>query len=650
MIDFANVSLQFGGKYLFKDVNFKINGGDRIALVGANGTGKSSLLKMISGGLQPESGLLNKQKRISIGYLPQENIVHKGKSIFKEAESALAGIVHLKEKEKEITFQLSLPNLTDEERDDLINQLGEVNHKLEDLDSFTATSKIEKILSGLGFNENDFDRPTEELSGGWQMRIALAKILISQNDVLLLDEPTNHLDLDSLQWLIDYLKAYKGAMVIVSHDKHFVSSLTDRTLEIFNRKCSFYKGNYNNYLAYKEERDILLVHQYQLQQDKIKETERFIERFRFKATKARQVQSRIKQLEKIDLVELPDSQLEINIKFPEVPQSGRIAINLKGIDKSYGSNEIFNKLNFTIERGEKIAFVGPNGAGKTTLAKIIAGETGIDSGERNIGYNSFIAYYAQDVADALNPELDIIETVMQATEEKTIGQLRSLLGNFLFTGDDVFKKVGILSGGEKSRVALAKILLTKANLVILDEPTNHLDHSSKLILQKALIDFKGSLVIVSHDVDFLRPVVGKVIEIKKGSFRCFSGAIDYYLQKKSEEVTEEAYDAKSSKNDLSVYSKKEQKRIEAELRQKRYQSTKDLKKEIGIIENRIAALEERQKTLEDELADVTIYSNSSLIKSKNADYNSVKEELKKLVDDWTSLNEKLEDIEGQFQF
>jgi ATP-binding cassette subfamily F protein 3 len=649
MIDFIDVSLQFGGKYLFKDVNFKINGGDRIALVGANGTGKSSLLKMISGTLPPESGLLNKQKRISIGYLPQENIVHKGKTVFKEAESSLTGIVILKEKENEITHQLSAEGISEEERNDLINQLGEVHHKLEDLDSFTASSKIEKILTGLGFYENDFNRLTDELSGGWQMRIALAKILISQNDVLLLDEPTNHLDLDSLQWLIDFLKAYKGSLIIVSHDKHFVSSLTDRTLEIFNRKCSFYKGNYNDYLSFKEERDKLLVHQYQLQQDKIKETERFIERFRYKATKARQVQSRIKQLEKIEHVELPDSQQAINIKFPEVPQSGRIAIELKNISKSYGENEVFNQLDFTIERGEKIAFVGPNGAGKTTLAKIIAGLTSINSGERIIGYNTFIAYYAQDVADALDGELDIIETLMQETEEKTIGQLRSLLGNFLFTGDDVFKKVGILSGGEKSRVALAKILLTKANLVILDEPTNHLDYSSKLILQKALIDFKGSLVIVSHDVDFLRPIVSKVVEIKKGSTKYYSGGIDYYLDKKAEESDNLFNTEECIKTESSGLTKKEQKRIEAELRQKRYKSTKDIKREIELIETKIAKLEERLKILEEELADVKIYSNPSLVKLRHIEYSNVKDELKISVEKWTGLSEKLDEIERQFK-
>lgn len=649
MIDFIDVSLQFGGKYLFRDVNFKINGGDRIALVGANGTGKSSLLKMISGTLPPENGFINKQKRISIGYLPQENILHKGKTVFKEAESALTGIVLLKEKENEITQQLSNESLSEEERSDLINQLGEVHHKLEDLDSFTVSSKIEKILAGLGFTENDFNRLTDELSGGWQMRIALAKILISQNDILLLDEPTNHLDLDSLQWLIDFLKAYKGALIIVSHDKHFVSSLTDRTLEVFNRKCSFYKGNYNDYLSFKEERDKLLLHQYQLQQDKIKETERFIERFRYKATKARQVQSRIKQLEKIELVELPDSQQSINIKFPEVPQSGRIVIELKKISKAYGDNEVFNEFDFIIERGEKIAFVGPNGAGKTTLSKIIAGLTTVNSGDRIIGYNSFIAYYAQDVADALDGGLDIIETVMEETEEKTIGQLRSLLGNFLFTGDDVFKKVGILSGGEKSRVALAKILLTKANLVILDEPTNHLDYSSKLILQKALIDFKGSLVIVSHDVDFLRPIITKVVEIKKGDTKFYSGGIDYYLGKKVEESAKPYDTEESLKPDSSGLTKKEQKRIEAELRQKRYQSTKDLKKEIELIEAKISELEARQRKLEDELADVKIYGNPSLVKSKNAEYSNVKKELKTHVEKWTGLSEKLDEIEKQFK-
>ncbi|MDY0082984.1 MAG: ABC-F family ATP-binding cassette domain-containing protein [Ignavibacteriaceae bacterium] len=599
MIDLVNISLQFNGKYLFKDVNYKIASGDKISLVGANGTGKSSLLKIINGYLQPESGEILKQKRISIGYLPQEHITHSGNTLLEEASSALSDIIELQNKEKEITNALKAQNLSDEEKMDLAQQLGEVHHTLEDMDSYSAQSKVEKILSGLGFEESDFSRSTDEFSGGWQMRIALAKILISQNDILLLDEPTNHLDIDSLEWLIDFLKAFKGALLIVSHDKNFVNKVTNKTLEIFLGRFFTFKGDYDAYLRYKAERDELAIHQFEQQQKKIKETEKFIERFRYKATKARQVQSRIKQLEKIELVELPDSGSEVNIRFPEPPQSGRTPMKLNNIYKSYGVKKVFEGIDFEIERSEKIAFVGPNGAGKSTLAKIIAGIIDFNSGERIPGHNTIISYYAQDVADNLESDLEIIETVDGIAEDKTIGQLRSLLGSFLFSNDDVFKKVGILSGGEKSRVALCKILLTKANFIILDEPTNHLDYNSKLILQKALIDFKGTLILVSHDIDFLRPIVTKVIDIRKGNLKTYYDGIDYFLEKREFSTLERDDINKTikDKNELPVTNRKEQKRLEAELRQQKHKATKDIVKEISKLEDLINTYETEIKEL-----------------------------------------------------
>jgi len=536
MFDVTDISLQFGGKYLFKNVSFRINSGDKAALVGMNGSGKSSLLNIIYGKLQPEKGSVRKQKRISIGYLPQENVILAGKSLIDEASSALSDITELRVKEKELIDELSNPDLLSETQKDLVNNLGEVHLRLEELDSYSANSKVEKILVGLGFEEKDFNRLTEEFSGGWQMRIALAKILISQNDLLLLDEPSNHLDLDSLEWLIGFLNVYNCALIIVSHDIHFIMETTSKTYELFNNKFSIFSGNYNSYLQYKEERDQQLIHRYELQQKKIKETKKFIERFRYKNTKARQVQSRIKHLEKLESIELPANEGKINIKFPDPPKSGKMNIELISIKKSYGSKTIFDGLDLQVNRGEKIAFVGPNGAGKSTLANILAGKLDYESGERNLGHNSLISNYTQDVADNLQPDINIIETVDEIAENKSISELRSILGAFLFYGDDVFKKVGVLSGGEKSRVALSKILLTKSNFIILDEPTNHLDISSKKVLQQALIKFSGSLILVSHDVDFLRPIVNKVIEIRKGEIKIFSGGIDYYLIKREESL------------------------------------------------------------------------------------------------------------------
>jgi ATP-binding cassette subfamily F protein 3 len=656
MIDLINVSLQFNGKYLFKDVNYRISSGDKVSLVGANGTGKSSLLKIIAGELEPESGKVQRQKNISIGYLPQENVTHSNKTLLEEAASALSDIIQLQEKEKELQSELSKENLSEQERDDLIHQLGEVHTRLMELDSYSATAKVEKILIGLGFEEEDFNRFTETFSGGWQMRIALAKILISQNDILLLDEPTNHLDIDSLNWLISFLKSYRGALIVVSHDKNFVNQVTDKTLEIYLGKFYTFKGDYDSYLRYKEERDAQTIHQYELQQKKIKETEKFIERFRYKATKARQVQSRIKQLEKLELVELPESKNEIDIRFPTPPQSGRIPIQLNNISKSYGEKSVLKNIDLTIERGDKIAFVGPNGAGKTTLAKIIAGVLQQDAGERIIGPNTFISYYAQDVADNLNPDIDVLDSVYGINEEKTVGELRSLLGLFLFTGDDVFKKVGVLSGGEKSRVALCKILLTKANLIILDEPTNHLDIDSKKILQKALVDFNGSLVIVSHDVDFLRPVVNKVLDIRKSGLKIYHGDIDYYLYKRKELISEsdfnsEKSEAASQKNFINDnLSRKEQKRLEAELRQKKYHATKDLTKEIEKLEKQISLLEDEQKLIQAKLADPEFYSNTEEVKITNKRFKEVEKELEDLFLQWETKTEELNSILNQFNY
>ena len=647
MIDLINISVQFGGKYLFKDFSYKIHSNDRICLVGANESGKSTLLKIISGEILPESGEIHKQKRVSIGYLPQDNVIHKGKTLIEEANSALTDITLMKEKEASILAQMNSHDLDDEDREELVYQLGDVHNRLEDLDYYSASSRVEKILIGLGFLEEDFEKMTDTFSLGWQMRIALSKILISQNDILLMDEPTNHLDLDSLQWLIIFLNSTKCALMIVSHDKYFVNSVTNRTLEIFLNKITNFKGNYDAYLSFKGERNELLESQYELQQKKIKETEKFIERFRYKATKAKQVQSRIKQLEKIELLELPSAKKEIRIRFPEAPGSGKVNIELKGISKSFDEKIVFENIDFTINRKDKIAFVGPNGAGKTTLSKIIAGLLLPDSGNRIIGHNTMIAHYAQDIADQLNPDLDILETLMGISDQMLLGGLRNLLGSFLFTGDDVFKKVGVLSGGEKSRVALAKILLTRSNLIILDEPTNHLDITSKEILQKALIDFSGSIVLISHDIDFLKPIVNKTVEIKNRKVTLFEGGIEYFLYKKS--LNENVANENDNQPDKTSFeNKKLQKKQEADLRQKIYSSTKELKEKIKGIEKRIEGLEKCQKELEEILFSPDTYKDINFANEKTLELNKNKIELEKCLMEWEKLSGEIQKIEKKF--
>ncbi len=645
MIDIKNLSIQFTGENLFENVNLKISKHDKIALVGSNGKGKSTFLKLIYGIEKPETGEINKQRGIRIGYLPQDLISFRDKTLFEEVKSSMIELDTIIKKEKEILNSLNNDNLSESDKHELIESLGELHNQKDNINFYRAESKIKKVLTGLGFQEKDFSRLTQEFSGGWQMRIQLAKILLGENDLILLDEPTNHLDIDALTWLEDFLCEYKGALIIVSHDKHFINKVTNKTLEIFNKQINFFPGTYDQYLNFKKEREAQLKAFEKNREKKIKEIERFIERFRYKATKARQVQSRIKMLDKIESIELIQEEKKIDLKFPEPPKSGVIPVELKNVYKFYEDLEVLSDINIKIERGEKIAVVGPNGAGKTTLAKIIGNKINVSKGEVIYGYNTIISYYEQEVADSLNLEFDLIDTLEEVNDELTPGQIRKLLGSFLFSGDDVFKKVKVLSGGEKSRLALARLLLTKSNLIILDEPTNHLDLSSKEILQKALIDFSGTLIIVSHDIDFLKPIVNKVFEIRNHNLKVYYGGIEYYLQKKYEEIHEEKlYDLKESPK----LNRKEQKRLEAELRQKKYILTKDIKKELENSEREIIKLEKLKSEIEYELTKPEIFSNPELAKEKNLEYEKIKKLLNNEYNRWEELNYKIEEIEKEF--
>lgn len=646
MIDIQNLSIQFTGENLFENVNLKISRHDKIALVGSNGAGKSTFLKLLYGLEQPESGSIKKQKGIRIGYLPQEIIGFKGNRLFEEVKSSLQDIATLEEREKIVIDALNDINLSEDERAELIDELGEIHQRKEELDFYSANSKIEKVLIGLGFSEKDFFRYTDEFSGGWQMRIQMAKILLSENDLILMDEPTNHLDIDSLEWLIDYLQNTSSAIIIVSHDRHFVTSVTTKTLEVYNRQINFYSGNYSQYLLFKEEREKQLISLQKQQEKKIKELEKFIERFRYKATKAKQVQSRIKQLEKIEVVEIMEEEKKIELHFPEPSMSGIIPVELVNISHSYNDINVLKDINLAIERGDKIAVVGPNGAGKTTLTKIISSRISPTSGKINYGNNTIISYYEQEVADSINPDFDLIDALEDVNSEIPIGRIRTILGSFLFAGDDVFKKIKVLSGGEKSRIALARLLLTKSNFIILDEPTNHLDFNSKEILQKALIEFSGTMMIVSHDIDFLRPIVNKVFELRNNKVKIYLGGIDDYLSKRLDVEKQEIKNQIESTNDKS---RKDQKRLEAELRQKKYKATKELKTELEKIENDIAQLEEEKKKLEILLADPKTFSSPQLAKETNSKYEFTKNELESKYERWTTISQKIEEIEKQFE-
>jgi len=645
VISGSDISLSFGGRHLFDGVSFRIGPHDRIGLVGSNGAGKTTLLKLLLGEQSSDSGEVAKAKFVSVGYLPQDGMSALGKSLYKEVESVFDDILSVQRELDLVHTQMGEVEPTTDDFAELLEIYGELQHKLENSDAFVLKSRIEKILMGLGFSTGDLDRMTDEFSGGWQMRIALAKLLLQQPSLLLLDEPTNHLDLDSLQWLEEYLHSYEGAVMIVSHDRRFLDTMTTRIFELSLGTLTEYHGNYTAYLVAREERKAQTKAAMENQQQQIKQTEQFIERFRYKATKARQVQSRIKMLEKIDLIEMEDEEEAIRFRFPPAPQSGRSVLELRSISKSYGTNKVFANLDFDIDRGDRMAFVGVNGAGKSTLSRIIAGVEGFDGGARIPGHNVIVSYFAQHQAEELDPKDEVLAVVDKVATGEIRKRLRTLLGSFLFRGDDVFKKVKVLSGGEKSRLALAKMLLQPSNLLILDEPTNHLDMRSKGVLQEALKSFEGSFVIVSHDRDFLEPLVNKVIEFRHGIPKTYLGGISDYLYKLKQQVAIAKHQATTGAN--ASRSEKDRKRAEAEERQKRYKVTKPVQQKIKAVEKSIELKESRKKELEALLADPEIYKEGERVKQIHSEFKSLDQELASDYFRWNDLIRELERISGE---
>ncbi|HET6272561.1 MAG TPA: ATP-binding cassette domain-containing protein [Bacteroidota bacterium] len=643
MISAVTISLQYGGRYLFKDISFRIGPHDRIGLVGSNGTGKSTLLKLLLGEVHAESGELARAKYVTVGYLPQEGMHATGKTLYREVETVFGDVLDVQQRLEQIHQRMGEVDHATEEFQELLELYGELQHKLEDSDAFRMKAKIEKVLMGLGFLPTDLEKPTAEFSGGWQMRIALAKLLLQQPSLLLLDEPTNHLDLDSLQWLEEYLKSYEGAVMIVSHDRRFLDNMTSKTYELSLGKLTEYAGNYSFFVVEKAERKELQLSAFKNQQQQIKQTEQFIERFRYKATKARQVQSRIKQLEKLDLVEIEDEESGIHFRFPPAPRGGRVPMEIKDLHKSYGSHKIFEGIDFDIDQGDRIAFVGVNGAGKSTLSRIIAGVEPFDTGERKVGHNIIIAYFAQHQAEELDPRRDVLQTVDDVATGEIRKQLRNLLGCFLFRGDDVFKKVSVLSGGEKSRLALAKMLLEPCNLVVMDEPTNHLDMRSKTILQAALAEFEGSYVIVSHDRDFLDPIVNKVVEFSKGRVKTYLGNVSEYIASKQKELSMQTRVATRKTLEPQI-SDKERKRLEAQERQRRYERTKPVQKKLESVEKSIEKKEAEKKECERLMMDPDFYKNGEKVKMVTAQIKGLEKNLAAEYFAWNELTRELEQI------
>ncbi len=662
LLSATNITIQFGERFLFNRISFTVGAHDRIGLVGPNGVGKSTLLKILAGVTLADSGEINKARYVTVGYLPQEGISSSGKTLYSETESAFEDVIVVQNELEEARKRLEELDPASAEHNDALEVFGELQQKLEDLDAFRMKSKVEQVLVGLGFSPDDFERQTEEFSGGWQMRIEMAKLLLREPSVLLLDEPTNHLDIESLQWLEERLRGYNGAVVLVSHDRTFLDNLTRRTWAFNLGRLEEYSGNYSFYEKEKQIRREQQLNAYKNQQQQIKQTEQFIERFRYKATKARQVQSRIKHLEKIDRIEIEDEEEEIHFHFPQARQSGGIVVELRNIHKSYGDRHVFAGLSYRIERGDRIAVVGVNGAGKSTFARMLAGVEPIDSGAVDTGYNVTPSYYAQHQAEELDLDSDVLGVVEGVATGQIRTKLRTILGAFLFQGDDVFKKVSVLSGGEKSRLALAKMLLQPANFLIMDEPTNHLDMRSKKVLQEALKEYEGTFVIVSHDRAFLDPLVNKVAEFSHGKVRTFTGNVSDYLYRKKQEAGNSAATSGETVNrgtekepnttDQRVQNvqlpSKERRRVEAEKRNELSRKLRPLKDKLRSVEAEISRMETRRKEIEGLMGDPEFYKDGESAKNTTIEYQELASKLEDKYFRWGELTEEIERISGGF--
>lgn len=636
MLQLVNITVEFGGRALFRDLSWQINRKDRVALIGANGVGKSTLLKIIDKQFQPTSGVAAHNKNLQIGYLPQDGLHAHGKELIHEVLTAFEEVIDVHEKMKKIEIAMTTIDHESAEFHKMIDTYGNLQHRFEDLDGFSIESKASKVLIGLGFKESDFTKMCELFSGGWQMRIALAKLLLQNPDLLLLDEPTNHLDIESIEWLENYLNNYEGAILLVSHDRYFIDRVCNRITELDRLILTDYYGDYESYEEQKAMAEEQLLSSYERQQGEIQRIQLFIDRFRYKASKARQAQSKIKFLDHMDKIQLPeDEKKAIQFRFPQPAKSGRVVLEVQNISKSYNGRNILNQINFTLERGEKVALIGSNGAGKSTLLRIISGFETPDNGSITLGHNVTLEYFAQQQSDKLDAANTAYQEVASSGSSQPPLVLRTILGAFLFSGDDIYKKVGVLSGGEKSRLAFAKMLLNPANFIILDEPTNHIDAQSKEILQGALTEFQGTLLIVSHDRHFMNNLVNKVIEIKDGQIRTYLGNFDYYHDCKAKE-SEPAVEIKESLKTV-VPDDKAKRIAEREEKKKIAAEEKKHQKKITDIELAIQQQEKLKLDIENQLSDPDTYKKTEKFRHLQNQYHVVNEKITKLYEEWQKL-------------
>lgn len=649
MVGVNAMTVSFGGRTLFEEISFIINKTDRIGLVGKNGAGKSTLLKILSGESKPTSGEVSFPKDFQIGYLSQDLDFVNDKTLFNEAKTAFAEIEAINKKLEKLNQELV--SRTDYESDEymqIIDEVSHLNERMAVLGGYNIEGEIEEILFGLGFERTDFDRMTEEFSGGWRMRIELAKLLLQKPDLLLLDEPTNHLDIESIEWLEQFISTYNGGVVLVSHDKTFLDNITNRTIEISLGKIHDYSAPYSKYLVLREERRAQLLGAYKNQQQQIKQTERFIERFRAKNTKASAVQSRVKQLNRMDKIELEEEDTSaMHFRFPPAPHSGKVALKIENASKSYGDNLIIKDVEFSVERGDKIAFIGRNGEGKSTLIKMIMDETNYQ-GTIEKGYQVKVGYYAQNQADVADGSKTVLQTIEAAAHtEEARKNVRNYLGAFLFSGDDVEKKVSVLSGGERARVALCKLLLEPVNLLILDEPTNHLDIKSKEILKQALLNYDGTLILVSHDRDFLTGLTDKLYEFKNQKVKEHLGDVFDFLRKKKASSFSDIMkkeNAKSSNNSTKDSESKETYEKKKELEKLIRKAASDVQR----TEKEIEKKEEAQAELSKQLQDSEIFATDPTKGNELLmQFNSGKKEVEILMSKWEKLNTELTKLEKE---
>ena len=643
-----DLHIEFGPRVLFDSLSFVVEQGDRIAFAGQNGAGKSTLMKCIVGSMEPDHGKVMLPKHTQVGYLPQDGIHISGTPLLDEVLGSVGNIVELQQIVDELSADLQKLDAAAPEYKDTLEEIGRLELILHDRDATRLRPRAESILRGLGFADKDFARDCGEFSGGWQMRIALAKLLLQEPEVLLLDEPTNHLDLQSQRWLEQSLRTYRGAICIISHDVALLDSLVTRTIAFHHGRAEEYAGNFSFYLKESKARKEILLRQAKAQQREIAKTQEFIDRFRAKATKATQVQSRIKQLEKVELIEVEDDDAVMSFHFPPPPPGGHTVVKLEKACKAYGSITLLNGYDFTMEKGDRIAIVGVNGSGKSTFTRLISGTEAPDSGVFSFGHHTQVAFFSQTHADVLNNEQTVLECVEAAASRETRPMVRNILGCFLFRGDDVFKKIGVLSGGERSRVALVCMLLKPANFLIMDEPTNHLDFQSQDVLQRALAEYPGSYCIVSHNRQFLDPIVNKVLEFRPGyAPRLLDGTGSAYLEtveaeEKRLKTAALQQSAATPAAQAQSGNRKDARRAREMARQQRNRVLKPLQQELEQVEVDIAAKDERKELISAELENPSNMSDNQKLMELTQEYQQLERESEALYTRWEELSEEIE--------